>query len=145
MRRLMSMLISSTVRSHTLLRHGPRLRARAPAWCGVLTLVLAGAGCGHVRAAQRENLASPAMQFEMDPIATGQRDSILEITEGATFPTAGPEPLARGAVAIEAHDRACDGACCDSRGHRRFSERGKRFDNRAGRLAIDSPIDAIGA
>ena len=56
----------------------------------VALVVLAGAGCRHVAASQREHLASPAMQFEMDPVANGQRDSILEITEGSTFPSAGP-------------------------------------------------------
>lgn len=30
------------------------------------------------------------MQFEMDPVADGQRDSILEITEGSTYSSAGP-------------------------------------------------------
>jgi hypothetical protein len=30
------------------------------------------------------------MQFEMDPVTEAQRDSILEITEGSTFPSAGP-------------------------------------------------------
>ena len=58
--------------------------------------VLVGAGCGHVRASQRERLASPAMQFEMDPIAEGQRDSVLEITEGATFSSAGPGTAGAG-------------------------------------------------
>jgi hypothetical protein len=53
-------------------------------------------GCGHVRASQREKLASPAMQFEMDPVAEQQRDSILEITEGGTFPSAGPGTAGAG-------------------------------------------------
>ncbi len=61
-----------------------------------LIILLASAGCTHVRASQRENLASPAMQFEMDPVADGQRDSILEITEGNTFPTAGPGTAGAG-------------------------------------------------
>jgi len=60
-----------------------------------LALLLAG-GCQHVRASQREHLASPAMQFEMDPAANGQLDSVLEITEGATFPTAGPGTAGAG-------------------------------------------------
>jgi hypothetical protein len=72
----------STVRSHTLLRH-----------CAVLAAL---AGCGHVRASQREHLANPAMQFEMDPVADGQRDSILEITQGATFSSAGPGTAGAG-------------------------------------------------
>jgi hypothetical protein len=63
--------------------------------CIVLALALA-AGCTHVRASQREKLASPAMQFEMDPTAEAQRDSILEITEGSTFPSAGPGTAGAG-------------------------------------------------
>ena len=59
-------------------------------------LVVAVAGCGHVRASQRERLASPAMQFEMDPVAEGQQDSVLEITEGSTFPSAGPGTAGAG-------------------------------------------------
>jgi hypothetical protein len=64
-------------------------------WLLVGSLVLATA-CGHVRAAQREKLASPAMQFEMDPVTEGQRDSVLEITEGATFSSAGPGTAGAG-------------------------------------------------
>ena len=59
-------------------------------------VVAIGAGCGHVRATQRGKLASPAMQFEMDPVAQQQRDSILEITEGGTFPSAGPGTAGAG-------------------------------------------------
>jgi hypothetical protein len=55
----------------------------------VLALVL-GASCSHVRPSQRERLAGPQMQFEMDPVADGQRASVLEITEGGTFASAGP-------------------------------------------------------
>ncbi len=54
------------------------------------------AGCKHVPIAQRGRLASPAMQFEMDPVADTQRDSILEITEGATFSSAGPGTAGAG-------------------------------------------------
>ena len=73
------------MRSHTVLRHG------------LLVLVaFVASGCHHVRASQRERLASPAMQFEMDPVATGQRDSVLEITEGGTFPSAGPGTAGAG-------------------------------------------------
>lgn len=61
-----------------------------------LLLVLGLAGCSHVRASQREHLANPAMQFEMDPQAVGQRDSILEITEGSSFPSAGPGTAGAG-------------------------------------------------
>ena len=62
----------------------------------VLVLALMASSCGHVRAAQREKLASPAMQFEMDPVADQQRDSILEITEGSTFSSAGPGTAGAG-------------------------------------------------
>ncbi len=53
-------------------------------------LVLSAAGCAHVPPLEREQLASPAMRFEMDPVTVGQRDSVHEITEGGTFPSAGP-------------------------------------------------------
>lgn len=36
------------------------------------------------------------MQFEMDPVAVGQRDSILEITEGGTYSGAGPGTAGAG-------------------------------------------------
>lgn len=61
--------------------------------CGVMVLLV---GCSHVRASQREKLANPAMQFEMDPVANGQQDSVLEITQGATFPSAGPGTAGAG-------------------------------------------------
>jgi hypothetical protein len=60
----------------------------------LVSLVLLGlvgsAGCARVRPWERERLASPAMQFQMAPFAEGQRDSVLEITEGSTFSGAGP-------------------------------------------------------
>lgn len=62
----------------------------------LLVAVAALAGCKHVPVAQRGRLASPAMQFEMDPVAESQRDSILEITEGATFSSAGPGTAGAG-------------------------------------------------
>ena len=71
-----------------LRRHADRL--------AVAVLALAAASCAHVRATQRERLASPAMQFEMDPVAQQQRDSILEITEGSTFESAGPGTAGAG-------------------------------------------------
>lgn len=54
------------------------------------------AGCTHVRPSQREKLANPSMQFQMDPAAESQRDSILEITEGGTYPSAGPGTAGAG-------------------------------------------------
>ena len=69
---------------------------------GVLaTLILVGiaalsAGCARVRPWQRGRLASPAMQFQMAPFSDGQRDSVLEITEGSTFPSAGPGSAGAG-------------------------------------------------
>lgn len=67
---------------------------------GLLLVLLSGlvalGGCRTVRASQREQLASPAMQFEMDPVSTSQRDSVLEITEGGTFPSAGPGTAGAG-------------------------------------------------
>jgi hypothetical protein len=62
----------------------------------LVVLALALSGCTHVRASQREKLANPSMQFEMDPTAEAQRDSILEITEGGTFPSAGPGTAGAG-------------------------------------------------
>ena len=70
-----------------------RRRARA---LGFALALVTGTACGHVRATQRERLASPAMQFEMDPVANGQQASVLEITEGGTFPTAGPGTAGAG-------------------------------------------------
>lgn len=61
-----------------------------------LILAAMATSCSHVRASQREHLASPAMQFEMDPVADGQRDSILEITEGGTYSGAGPGTAGAG-------------------------------------------------
>jgi hypothetical protein len=57
-------------------------------------IVLAGVlvvlgGCVTVRPWERGRLASPAMQFQQDPFADEQEQSILEITEGATYASAG--------------------------------------------------------
>ena len=62
----------------------------------LLVVALALAGCAHVKASDRERLASPAMQFEMDPVSEGQTNSILEITEGSAFPSAGPGTAGAG-------------------------------------------------
>jgi Domain of unknown function (DUF4266) len=75
-----------SLRSHTRIRHGLLF----------LVATFVATGCTHVRASQRERLANPAMQFEMDPVANGQRDSILEITEGGTYPSAGPGTAGAG-------------------------------------------------
>jgi hypothetical protein len=56
----------------------------------VLVFVLAITACTHVRPSQRERLAGVGMQFEMGAVMLGQRDSVLEITEGNTFRSAGP-------------------------------------------------------
>jgi Domain of unknown function (DUF4266) len=78
--------------------HAPgRSRRRALGGAVVAFLVAAAAAsCGHVRPSQRERLAGPAMQFEMNPIAQGTQDSVLEITEGGTFPSAGPGTAGAG-------------------------------------------------
>jgi hypothetical protein len=70
--------------------HGRRLLRLLLAALPLAFAVLAGDGCAHVQPSEREKLASPAMRFEMDPVAEGQRDSIHEITEGGAFPSAGP-------------------------------------------------------
>ncbi len=62
----------------------------------LVAIVVLISGCTHVRPKQREQLASPAMQFEMDPMAEQQRASILEITEGSTFSSAGPGTAGAG-------------------------------------------------
>jgi hypothetical protein len=62
----------------------------------LVAVVGALAGCTHVRPSQREKLANPSMQFQMDPAAESQRDSILEITEGGTYSSAGPGTAGAG-------------------------------------------------
>ena len=62
----------------------------------LVLVVVALAGCARVRPWERERLAGPAMQFQMSPFADGQRDSVLEITEGSTFPSAGPGSAGAG-------------------------------------------------
>jgi hypothetical protein len=65
--------------------------------CAMILLLLVGAtGCARVRPWQRERLAGPAMRFEMTPSADAQKDSILEITEGESFPSAGPGSAGAG-------------------------------------------------
>jgi hypothetical protein len=54
-----------------------------------LALLFLLAGCATVRPWEREQLASPAMQFEANPFADEQEASIREITEGATYAGAG--------------------------------------------------------
>ena len=71
------------------------MRSFAPVVVGLVVTLALGA-CRTVRPSQRENLASPAMQFEMDPVAEGQRDSVREINEGSTFPTSGPGTAGAG-------------------------------------------------
>ena len=61
-----------------------------------IVATMALAGCARVRPWERERLASPAMQFQMSPFADGQRDSVLEITEGSTFSSAGPGSAGAG-------------------------------------------------
>ena len=56
----------------------------------IATAAIGTMGCAEVRPWQRGRLASPTMQFKMAPFADGQEDSVLEITEGGTFPSAGP-------------------------------------------------------
>jgi hypothetical protein len=61
-----------------------------------LVVAALGSGCARVRPWQRGRLASPAMQFQMAPFADSQQDSVLEITEGSTFPSAGPGSAGAG-------------------------------------------------
>ena len=70
---------------------------RAVALVALVLLATFGlTGCARVRPWQRERLAGPAMQFQMAPFADGQRDSVLEITEGSTFSSAGPGSAGAG-------------------------------------------------
>jgi uncharacterized protein DUF4266 len=56
------------------------------AWLlSALAAVACALGCARVRPWQRERLASPAMQFQVDAQADAQTQSIREITEGGTF------------------------------------------------------------
>lgn len=61
-----------------------------------LGLCALGSGCARVRPWQRGELANPAMQFQMAPLANAQLDSVLEITEGSTFSSAGPGSAGAG-------------------------------------------------
>lgn len=69
---------------------------RALASFALVLVIVTLAGCARVRPWQRERLASPMMQFQMSALADGQRDSVLEITEGSTFPSAGPGSAGAG-------------------------------------------------
>ena len=55
----------------------------------IVALLLLLGGCARVKPWQRGELAGPAMQFQVDPYAEVQEQSIREITEGATFGGAG--------------------------------------------------------
>lgn len=87
--------VTSRLQSHTSLGHRS-VRVDVQTLRGLLRAlalplaVLTCDGCAHVQPSEREKLASPAMRFEMDPVSDGQRDSVHEITEGGTFPSAGP-------------------------------------------------------
>ena len=62
----------------------------------VIGFIVGGAGCATVQPWQRERLASPAMQFEVDPQAEGQVHGIHEITEGSTYAAGGPGSAGAG-------------------------------------------------
>jgi hypothetical protein len=69
---------------------------RARRWLVALVALATVSGCARVHPWERARLASPAMLFEMAPVADGQRDTILEITEGGTFSGAGPGSAGAG-------------------------------------------------
>jgi hypothetical protein len=52
---------------------------------GWVALLLVCDGCARVRPWQREQLAQPIMQLDLEPYGEAQTRSMLEITEGATF------------------------------------------------------------
>ncbi len=54
------------------------------------------AGCTVVRPWERGELANPTMRFQMAPVADEQEASVLEITEGTTFSSAGPGSAGAG-------------------------------------------------
>jgi hypothetical protein len=72
-----------------------RIRRLVVAHIALLLLAIM-AGCARVRPWQRGRLASPAMQFQMSPLGSAQMDSVLEITEGSTFSSAGPGSAGAG-------------------------------------------------
>lgn len=61
-----------------------------------LLVATAVTACTHVRPYQRGRLADPAMQFEMGASAAEQMDTIVEILEGNTYPSAGPGSAGAG-------------------------------------------------
>ena len=69
---------------------------RALLLASLLAVVGAAGGCARVRPWQRGRLANPAMQFQMAPLAGAQLDSVLEITEGGTYSSAGPGSAGAG-------------------------------------------------
>lgn len=74
----------------------PAFAPRAFAAGLAAALLLSFAGCARVRPWQRGRLAGPAMQFRMSPLGEEQLSSVLEITEGATFSSAGPGSAGAG-------------------------------------------------
>ncbi len=70
--------------------------ANAAALALALLVLVGASGCARVRPWQRERLASPAMQFQMNSWAEGQVDGVVEITEGNTFAGAGPGSAGAG-------------------------------------------------
>jgi hypothetical protein len=79
------MIVSVTL--HSALRRLPVI---------LVVLVALTSGCARVRPWQRQQLASPAMQFQLSPIGSAQLDSVREITEGSTFSSAGPGSAGAG-------------------------------------------------
>lgn len=62
----------------------------------VWVFLVLGSGCVRVRPWQREQLAKPIMLPAVDPYADAQDESMLEITEGATFAGGGPGSAGAG-------------------------------------------------
>jgi hypothetical protein len=71
-------------------------RRRLSRLCLAALVALPLAGCARVRPWQRGRLASPAAQFQMAPLGQEQLGSVLEITEGATYSSAGPGSAGAG-------------------------------------------------
>jgi hypothetical protein len=59
-------------------------------------IALVTTGCAAVKPWERDRLGSPAMAFQMNPLADEQLATVLEISEGASFGGAGPGSAGAG-------------------------------------------------
>jgi hypothetical protein len=66
----------------------------------IIVTIAVVSGCATVRPWQREQLAAPVMQAEVNPYAETQERSLREITEGGTF---GGGPAGEAAAGCGCH------------------------------------------